>query len=40
MAALIREVLSLRGINMSDCNMEEEENEVIIEALAESKHDF
>lgn len=40
MAALLRAVPTLRGINMSDCNMEEEENDIIIEALIETKHDF
>lgn len=40
MATLIKTISSLRALNLSDCNMEEEENEVIIEALANSTHDF
>lgn len=40
MAKLIEEIPTLRALNMSDCNMEEEENEVIVNALAKSTHNF
>lgn len=33
MAKLIKETKTLKGLNLSDCNMEEEDNDAIIEAL-------